>query len=126
MSYRASVRYPAEGFLADVGARLEQRGWKAMDFDLMNPTIPSSNVRGWTKFIDGQVSPPADVHLWLSAWRNQNGDVVQYSLRYMSAADRQGQEPLPPQNSDLYVNAFLIPASQAKTMAAEAKPLISK
>ena len=126
VSYRASVSYPAEGFLAEVGSRLEQRGWKAMEVDLMNPTIPSSNVRGWTSFIDGQVSPPAGAHLWLGGWKNQEGDVVQYSLRYSSALGNPGQQPLPPQTPDLRVNAFLIPAQQTKAMVAEAKRVTGK
>jgi hypothetical protein len=121
VEYRMSAPYPAEGFLAKVVARMEQRGWKSTETDLLNPTIPSSNVRGWTSYVDGRVSPHVGVHQWLGDWRNQEGDVVSYALRYSSAADDPTRKPPPPNNSDLHVTAFLIPAHQAKAMAAQAK-----
>jgi hypothetical protein len=121
VEYRMSVPYPAEGFLAEVAARLNQNGWKAAETDLLNPTIASSSVRGWTSYVDGRVSPRVGVHQWLADWRNREGEVVSYALRYSSAADDPTRKPPPPSNSDLHVTAFLIPAQQAKAMAARAK-----
>ena len=121
VKYRMSAPYPADSFLAEVKARLSLRGWKAAQTDLLNPTIPTSNVRGWTSYFDVRVSPHLAVHQWLGDWHNREGDVVSYALRYSSAADDPSRKPPPPSNSDLHVTAFLIPVGQAKAMAAEVK-----
>ena len=121
VKYRMSMPYPAESFLAEVEERLTQRGWKSAKTDLLNPTIPTSNVRGWTSYVDASVSPRVGVHQWLGDWHNLEGDVVSYALRYSSAADDPTRKPPVPNNSDLHVTAFLIPVKQAKAMAAEAK-----
>jgi hypothetical protein len=126
VEYRISAPYPAESFLAEVEARLNKRGWKSAETDLLNPTIPTSNVRGWTSYVDGRVSPRVGVHQWLGDWHNPEGDVVWYALRYSSAADDPTRKPPLPNNSDLHVTASLIPAPQSKAMAAEAKRLGGK
>jgi hypothetical protein len=120
VEYRTSAPYPAESFLAEVEARMSQRGWESAKTDLLNPTISTSNVRGWTSYVDARVSPRVGVHQWLGYWRNRVGDVVSYALQYSSAADDPVRKPPLPTNSDLHVTAFLIPAQQAKAMAAEA------
>jgi hypothetical protein len=126
VEYEIKAPYPADAFLAQVADRLSDRGWRVMERDLLNPTIPTSNVRGWTAFIDSRVSPQMVVHQWLGDWRNQQGDVVSYALRYSSVAvDPFGRQPTP-SNPDLHVTAFLIPAVQAEAMAARAKELSGK
>jgi len=121
VEYRMSAPYPAGDFLTDIASRLAQGGWKATETDFLNPTISSSNVRGWTAYLDGRASPPVGVHQWLGQWRNNQGDVVSYALRYSSAAGDPTYKPPLPTNSDLRVTAFLIPAGQAEAMAAAAK-----
>jgi len=121
VEYHLSTPYPAERFLAGTTAQLEHRGWKAAERDLLNPTIPTSNVRGWTSYVDARVSPHVGVHQWLGDWRNAEGDVVSYALQYSSVADDRASEQPPPSSSDLHVTAFLVPADQAKAMAAQAK-----
>ena len=126
VQYEIVAPYPADAFLADVESRMKERGWQVMEKDFMNPTIPTSNVRGWEAFIDSSVSPPVAVHQWLGDWRRQNGDVVSYALRYSQTANGTTREPPLPGTPDLHVTAFLIPAAQAQAMAAEARKLGGK
>jgi hypothetical protein len=118
--YRLPMQYPAEEFLADVRARLEKRGWRPQAMDLLNPTIRSSHLRGWTHFFDATVSPRAGVHQWLADWRNDSGDVVVYALRYSAPAGEAWREVPSPATAVLEVSASLIPAELAKALVAGA------
>src|SRR5262249_6987910 len=126
LQYEIVAAYPAEAFLTDLESRMKELGWQVMEKDFMNPTIPTSNVRGWTAFIDRRVSPPIAVHQWLGDWQRQNGDVVSYALRYSQVTTDTTREAPPPGTPDLHVSAFLIPAAQAQAMAAEARRLGGK
>ena len=126
VEYEIPVPYPAQNFLAEVSSHLEKRGWKAAETDLLNPSVPSSHIRGWTAFVDETVSPRVAMHQWLADWRNQKGDVVSYALRYSSLAGDATRNLPTPTNPSLHVTAFLIPAAQAQAMAAEARKLGGK
>ena len=118
VQYRLTAPYPAEAFLKELGSRLAARGWKPMDRGLLDPGIPTSNVRGWTAFVDPQMRPPRGVHRWQGSWRNERGDVVDYNLEYAAPANALDQPP--PPEADLKVTAFLNPAERAREMAAAA------
>ena len=119
VQYRLTAPYPAEAFLKDLGSRLAARGWKPMDRGLLDPEIPTSNVRGWTAFVDPQLRPPRGVHRWQGSWRNERGDVVDYNLEYAAPANAIDQPP--PPEAELGVTAFLHPADEARDMAAAAE-----
>jgi len=123
VDYEIAAPYPAEQFLMQIEGRLRAIGWQAMDRDLLNPTIPTSNVRGWTNFVDPRKSPHLAIHQWSGDWRNQRGDVVSYSLRYSSPAGDSLSAPPDPDNSRLHVTAFLFPAWQAEQLKARAAAL---
>jgi hypothetical protein len=124
VQYRLATPYPAQPFLDDLSARLTSRGWKPMERDFLNPTIPTSNVRGWTAFVDGRAKPPMGIHQWLGGWTDQKGAVVSYALTYRSAAN--GIDAAPPADTGLTVNAFLVPPERAREMAAAAAERIRK
>jgi hypothetical protein len=69
--------------------------------------------------VDESVSPRRGVNQWLADWRNEQGDVVSYGLSYTAIYEGHGK-PGPPENQDLHVTAFLIPAQQASAMAKQA------
>jgi hypothetical protein len=123
VEYEIAAPYPAEEFLTLIDGQLRAVGWKAMERDLLNPSIPTSNVRGWTSFVDPRKSPHLAIHQWSGDWRNQKGDVVSYSLRYTTPAGDSLTAPPVPDNSRLHVTAFRIPASQAEQMKARAAAL---
>ncbi len=52
--------------------------------------------------------------------------MVSYALEYSSAMQDEASKPPPPSNSDLHVTAFIIPAQEAKAMAAQAKRMGAK
>jgi hypothetical protein len=118
VQYRLPAPYPAEEFLRDLQTRLTASGWKAMERDFLNPEIPTSNVRGWTAFVDPATRPPVGVHRWQGAWTNEKGDVVNYNLEYAVPANAVDQPP--PPEAQLKVTAFLNPAERAREMAAAA------
>lgn len=114
--YALSEPYPAGGALHSISQRLEDAGWRPLPGDFLNPTIPSSHVRGWTDFDDDTASPPARVHQWLAHWRNTKGDVVMYSLRYASPSRLNTPPGDGPDNSHLQVVGALLPAPLASAM----------
>jgi hypothetical protein len=121
-----TTSYPAEQFLAEIDGRLKASGWQAQEMDFLNPTIRTSNARGWTAFVDARKAPHVGVHQWLGDWRNQKGDIVSYGLRYTTSVADSLNAPPVPGNSALHVTAFLIPADQAEKMTARAKALSNR
>ena len=80
--YRVDVEYPADGALKTIYAKLRQQGWRPLKRDLLNPSIPSSHVRGWQQFEDDTTNPKTTVHAWQTQWMNQQKDIVEYMLEY--------------------------------------------
>jgi hypothetical protein len=113
--YSLEEPYPANEALRSISMGLERAGWRPLPNDFLNPTIPSSHVRGWTDFDDSTISPPARVHQWLAQWRNARGDIVWYALRYHSPSRLQSPPLVSPDNSHLQVAGALIPAALAAT-----------
>src|ERR1039457_1453655 len=48
VKFHLSAPFPATAFLESVARKLESLGSKPIATDWLNPTIPSSHVRGWT------------------------------------------------------------------------------
>ncbi|MBU0638803.1 MAG: hypothetical protein KKB50_08060 [Planctomycetes bacterium] len=82
VSFRVGDLFPAEQTLGEVARDLEEAGFKALAYDLLNPTLRSSHTRGWSKWVDATDDPAVWVHHWLAAWANDQHEVVQISLRY--------------------------------------------
>jgi hypothetical protein len=80
--YTVAAEYPADDALKAIYAKLGQDGWKPLNWDWLNPSIPSSHVRGWNQFEDGTTTPRTTVRAWQTQWINQQKDVVDYILEY--------------------------------------------
>src|SRR5512146_2007403 len=52
LSYSVEESYPATDTLAFIRDGLKRMGWKPLEYDFWNPSIPSSHSRGWTNFVD--------------------------------------------------------------------------
>ena len=105
LSYEVEVVYPAESVISCISNELAQNGWQPLKEDFWNPGLPSSEVGGWSQFIDATVNPEQTVYQWAAQWQNQAGDVAWYSLQYT----------YPPKDRyTLHVYAGFIPASEAK------------
>ena len=82
LSYKLSVKYPAEEVITFVGEELNRKGWQALEEDYLNPGLTSSHLTGWSSHQDGTGKVTVRVHQWLAQWKNNAGDVVWYVFRY--------------------------------------------
>lgn len=88
--------YPASKTLDFICGRLEQAGWKELDYDLMNPESESSHVIGWfdpislwlaseddTNDIDNNLRPSR----WSAWWINEKDETISVHLSYEPPTD---------------------------------------
>jgi hypothetical protein len=90
--YDVQADYPAEDVLRFIKDSLKRQGWQPLEQDFLNPDIRSSHVRGWQEYIDGRTTPKTQVHQWLAQWKNGQGDVVGYVLKYRHPEEK---SPMP-------------------------------
>jgi len=115
VSYQLSADFPATTFLSDIQSRLAKAGWQPLDNDWLNPSVPSSHVRGWTQFYTSS-GGRAVVHQWIGDWLNPSGDILTYSLRYTSPASEDSRGTVTPINNALQVTAMRMAAAAAIAM----------
>ena len=111
LTYQFSEVYPAESVLTRIRAALPPDRWQPLTADWLNPDNPSSNSRGWADFIDGTRTPNTFVHIWVGAWKDGAGNLVQYSLRYESSLPSGEIFREKPDNDALKVTALFFPAT---------------
>jgi hypothetical protein len=80
--YDVKVQYPADDVLRFIRGKLEGLGWSPLKEDIFNPGEPSSHITGWRDFVDGRTTPKTKVHQWLAQWKDPQGNVVWYVLKY--------------------------------------------
>jgi hypothetical protein len=117
VEYRLHACYPAQDQLARIAARLPAT-WKPRSEDFMNPGVPTSNVRGWTDYVDLSQKPETRVHHWAGEWQDDQGNILSYSLMYRSPAVSTADTQSPPANCDLKVNAVLQSQETVKALVA--------
>lgn len=110
VEYFVTTAFPAEEALTSISRRLATDGWRPSRMDLLNPTVESSHVRGWTRFVDSTEAPVVRVHQWQGDWTNDAGEAVTYSLQYRST-DRDADRPM---NDSLKVSAIFMSAEQVR------------
>ena len=108
LSYRLSVKYPADEVIAFVRVELKREGWHALEEDYLNPGLASSHVTGWNSHLDGTGKVTVKIHQWLAQWKNDAGDVVWYAFRY--TYPQRGQ----PDMDTLHVFASYFPSDVAR------------
>jgi hypothetical protein len=107
-SYDVAVPYPATAFLCELIQYLDQRQWRGLREDAMNPGIPTSLVRGWLDFEDATRQPSTHVTGWASHWLNEKGELLSYSLKY------EYQEGAKPDLTMLRVSVWAWPADSVR------------
>lgn len=80
--YQIDAAYPASPFLCELTGHLQTQQWRGLRQDPLNPEIVSDLIRGWHDFTDISRPPERRVHAWMASWRNADGDLLTYSLRY--------------------------------------------
>jgi hypothetical protein len=108
--YTVKVEYPALNIINELQSKTDGKGWSPLKEDFMNPGIPTSIVRGWTKFEDASKQPITEVHAWVTDWQNKKGDILQYHLTYRYPIKSQ------PDMSSLKVVAIYFPADTAAAL----------
>jgi hypothetical protein len=83
--------------------------------DFLNPDAPTSQARGWTKYRDNVKPDETIVRAWDGEWKNPDGDVLVFSLRYRHPADR------PPDRSGARVLAIYIPSKVVERIRRQAE-----
>src|SRR3954470_21373917 len=82
VTYEVNAQFPATPFVTGLGVRLTGMGWKALDEDIFNPGLSTSQGHDWSNFIDGRTEPNRRVYQWLGQWVNSRGDVIVFGLTY--------------------------------------------
>jgi hypothetical protein len=108
--YRSYVDYPAKAEIKTISKELRREGWKPLESDYWNPTIPSSHQTGWAQFEDHTKKPKTTVNQWMAQWQNAGRDVVSHTLQYRYPTDAK------PELNTLRVVAIFIPAALAEKM----------
>jgi hypothetical protein len=105
--YKIYLDYPAESAIKTISEKLHREGWKSLEPDFWNPSIPSSHRRGWQQFEDQTTKPTTTVNQWMAQWQNPQHDIVSYTLEYRYPAHEN------PELNSLRVFAIFIPAAIA-------------
>jgi len=109
IEYGLEVAYPATAVTDAIQARAKALSAIALEHEYLNPDLPGQT--DWSHFIDSSKQPQTFVHVWNGEWLTTEGDVMSYSLTYVSAAPRDQRSARTPDNSRLHVMAMLVPAS---------------
>jgi hypothetical protein len=112
LTYTVQEAYPATDVLAFISDSLRKKHWKPLRYDLWNPKIPSSHVRGWTEFDEATGMLHQRVYQWMAQWENDKHDVVSYALQYSYPKQDANLEPEHHMRT-LQVTAIYIPAKIA-------------
>jgi hypothetical protein len=113
VTYRLHEPFPAAGLLAHIREALPAPEWQPLEHDWLNPDIRSSLQDGWGDFVDGTTKPSTRVHEWCAQWRDAQGNIVFYDLRYASAARLAPGERNIPDNDSVHVAAVWFPKAAA-------------
>ena len=82
LSYHINSKYPATPVIELISNKLQNAGWKPLRYDVLDPHIPSSHVKGWQEFLQGTKEPILCIHQWLGDWKDPSGNIVSYGFRY--------------------------------------------
>lgn len=88
LQYSMKACYPAAAELAAM-ARQFPAEWRPRREHFLNPGIPTSQVRGWTHYVDGRTNPVEYVDQWSGEWDDAAGRVLSIDLQYRSAVENQ-------------------------------------
>ena len=106
MRYVVQDEFPAEDVLAFIRTELARRNWKPLRNEFLNPSQPSSHLRGWVE--------SGAVRRWTAQWQDDSHDIVSYTLEYR---DDRGVPDL----KTLHVTGVYMPAEVAAQARAQAQ-----
>jgi hypothetical protein len=112
LTYSLAEDYPAEKSLDQIRSHLKAQGWTPLDDNYFMEGVPTSHVTGWQEFEETDIDRDVRVivHGWSADWKNAQGDIVLYGLKYSYPKDGQ------PDLSHLQVFAVYFPRSVAESI----------
>ena len=116
LMYQVEAAFPAKAITDQIRAALAPSRWQPLSDDWLNPGHPGGYSRGWTSFGDATKSPQEFVHVWNAQWRDEAGDIIDYSIRYRSPLPARSLSLDTPANSTLYVLVGYTSASVVTAM----------
>jgi len=118
VSYDLQVPYPAQDVIDSLARQLTQKGWKAVETDMVNPSLPTSASAGWGLYVDGTKHPETNVHQWIGQWQDSQGKVAWYTLRYESVIRN---EPVRRPEGSLHIIAKVLSPEEVKLLRSMGK-----
>jgi len=118
VSYELQVPHPAQEVIDSLGRQLTQQGWKALETDMLNPSLPTGASAGWGSYVDGTKRPDTNVYQWIGQWQDSQGKVAWYTLRYESAI---GNAPATTPEGPLHVIAKVLSPEEVKLLRSMSK-----
>lgn len=82
VSFVLHESFPGRQVISDIRSHLTNAGWKPLTEDWLKPGTSSPHTRGWSQYVDETGGALRDYWMWQSAWQDDKGDLIQYSLRY--------------------------------------------
>jgi len=76
VSYDLQVSYPAQEVIGSLAGQLREKGWKALETDILNPSLPASASAEWGSYVDGTKHPETNVYQWTGQWQDSQGKVA--------------------------------------------------
>jgi hypothetical protein len=104
--YVLDVPFPATAELDRINRCAADAGFEPRQRDILNPQIPNSVVRGWTRFFDSRTNEW--VSRWQSQWENSKNELLSFTLEYRSPGKYE-YDSASPTNSTLHVHGALLP-----------------
>ena len=109
VSYEVRTPYPASAVSAEIRGKLEYAGWKPLPRESLGTMHPSSLLAGWRSHVNAfrGSDDRTQSFLWKAEWRNLAGDVVAFTLSYLSKTVSPEGQPAKPDNDTLRVDGTL-------------------
>jgi hypothetical protein len=105
--YETRTPYPATVLIDEIRTKLEKSGWKALPRESISAVYPSGLRVGWRNHVNATPPPATQSFIWNAQWRDADGDVVAYTLLYLSpTVSPEGRTPNPG-TEELNVTAIL-------------------
>jgi hypothetical protein len=118
VSYELQVTYPAQEVIDSLARQLTEKGWKALETALSNPSASPSASAGWGSYIDGTQRPETNVYQWIGQWQDRGGNVAWYTLRYETVIKN---EPVRRPEGPLHVIAKALSPDEVKLLRSMSK-----
>lgn len=83
VTFKVRECYPGNAFISEMVKEMTKRGWRRLDFDILDSKIILNHKRlpvaVWDHFIDKKGE---DVYQWMEDWEDSQKNIIWFGLRY--------------------------------------------